>query len=283
MDLSDPAVVTAVVVAVVVLLVVVLVLALLRRKKESSRRREHLQERFGPEYDRTVESTGDHRRAEARLSQVEQRRDELRITPLSAASRQRRVAQWQSVQADFVEVPVEAVDSADRLVADVMAERGYPTGDSDERIQLLATDHADTVEHYRTAEAHKARFHSGEGSTEDLRRAFVEYRRLFDVLVEEGADDDASPAPRPDTRPETVTPVRPEDDEPHDLVESSRGASSAHVADGDAHDDRRTQDERAQDDRAQDDRVHDDRVHDDRVVHEDRGARGDDPAHDDRV
>lgn len=255
MDLSDPAVVTAVVVAVVVLLAVVLVAALLRHKRSRSRtREEHLRERFGPEYDRTVESTGDHRRAEARLEEVEQRREQLRITPLTAASRQRRINQWQAVQADFVEVPVEAVDSADRLVSDVMAERGYPTGDSDERIQLLATDHADTVEHYRTAEAHKARFHSGEGSTEDLRRAFVEYRRLFDVLVEEGAPegDEAEARPRPDTRPEAVTPVRPDDDEPDPVGGPSGGSSSGHLADRDESDDRDHRDDRDGDDRRDD-------------------------------
>ena len=63
MDLSDPAVVTVVVAAVVALVVVALVVALLRRKKTGSQRQEHLRERFGPEYDRTVESSGDQRRA----------------------------------------------------------------------------------------------------------------------------------------------------------------------------------------------------------------------------
>ena len=93
-----------------------------------------------------------------------------------------------------------------------MAERGYPDDDNEHAITLLAADHADTVEHYRTAEAHRTRFRSGEGSTEDLRRAFVEYRRLFDVLVEEGADrldpsDDSSlvdGSTRPDGSPMTA-------------------------------------------------------------------------------
>ena len=175
-----------IVVAVVLLLVVLGVVAALLRRRKEQQRREHLQERFGGEYHRAV-AGGDTRGAEARLSKVERERDRLRITPLTAESRRRRNAQWQAVQADFVEVPVEAVDAADELVLEVMAERGYPGGDSEQAMTLLAADHADTVEHYRNAEAHRARFRGGEGSTEDLRRAFVDYRRLFDVLVQEGA------------------------------------------------------------------------------------------------
>lgn len=200
----DPTIVTIVVVVVLLLLLVAVFAAMSRRKKERERR-EHLQERFGGEYDRAV-ADGDTRGAEARLAKAEQERDRLDIRPLTAESRRRRTAQWQAVQADFVEVPVEAVDAADELVTEVMAERGYPRDDNEQAITLLAADHADTVEHYRTAEAHRARFRSGEGSTEDLRRAFVEYRRLFDVLVQEGADqaDPTDGSTRPDGTPMTA-------------------------------------------------------------------------------
>ena len=191
----EPVVVVVVVVAVVVaLLLVVGVVALLRSRKASAERREHLQDRFGPEYDRAVSDADDTRQAEARLAETERRREQLDIRPLTAASRDRRVQQWESVQAMFVDAPVEAVDSADRLVSDVMAERGYPTGDVEDKLSMLAADHAGTVEHYRTAENHRDRFRSGEGSTEDLRRAFVEYRRLFDVLVDDGVSRDAGEA-----------------------------------------------------------------------------------------
>lgn len=171
---------------VVVLLVVVGVVALLRSRKDAADRREHLQDRFGPEYDRAVADADDTRQAEARLAENERRREQLDVRPLTAASRGRRVQQWATVQSAFVGEPVEAVDSADRLVADVMVERGYPTGDVETKLSMLAADHADTVQHYRTAESHRERFRSGEGSTEDLRRAFVEYRSLFDVLVDDG-------------------------------------------------------------------------------------------------
>ena len=250
----DPTVVTVIVVAVVVLVVVGLV-GLLRRRKQTTERREHLQEKFGPEYDRAVHDADDQREAESRLEAAERRRNELDIRPLTSASRRRRVQQWDSVQAMFVDEPVEAVDSADRLVADVMAERGYPTGDVDDKLAMLAADHAETVDHYRTAEGHRNRFHSGEGSTEDLRRAFVEYRRLFDVLVEDGASDRTEDADRDSAvdhdsaadggdRPRTVT--RPDDATPDDTsadhsTDTRTDHSSGTRSDtrGDTHVDRR--------------------------------------------
>ncbi|WP_380169264.1 hypothetical protein [Jannaschia sp. R86511] len=189
----DRYVVTVVVVAlVVVALVVVGLLALRSHRRARAERTEHLQDRFGPEYDRAVADADDARQAEARLARTEKRRAELDVRPLTAASRVRRTQQWAEVQTRFVDEPVEAVDAADRLVADVMAERGYPTGGVEDKLSLLAADHAETVEHYRTAEGYRERFRSGGGSTEDLRRAFVEYRRLFEVLVNEGVESGGS-------------------------------------------------------------------------------------------
>lgn len=206
----DPTIVTVVVLAVLALVVVAVVAAVVRRNRER-RRREHLQQRFGPEYDRAV-AGGDHRSAEARLAKAERERERLDVRPLTAESRRRRTAQWQAVQADFVEMPVESVDRADELVREVMTERGYPDQGDEQAMTLLAADHAETVEHYRTAQAHRSSFRSGEGSTEDLRRALVEYRRLFDVLVHEGADredpsDDSAlvdGSTRPDGTPMTA-------------------------------------------------------------------------------
>lgn len=185
--------VVVIIALVVVLLVVIAVVMALGRRRRAAAQREQLQDRFGPEYDRAV-SGSNTRQAEARLAAAAERRDSLDIRPLSPESQDRRVQEWTSVQSMFVDAPVDAVEQADRLVADVMAERGYPTGDVSDKLELLAADHAGTVEHYRSAESLRARYHSGEGGTEDLRRAFVEYRRLFEVLVEDGADEGADRA-----------------------------------------------------------------------------------------
>lgn len=42
------------------------------------------------------------------------------------------------------------------------------------------------VEHYRAAHAMARRDHRGEADTEDLRKAVVRYRALFDELLEVG-------------------------------------------------------------------------------------------------
>jgi hypothetical protein len=62
---------TALVIAIVV---VVLLLALLAFFAGRQRRSRRLQDRFGPEYDRTVEQAGDRRAAEAELQERAERR-----------------------------------------------------------------------------------------------------------------------------------------------------------------------------------------------------------------
>src|SRR5262249_39230205 len=82
-------------VVVVLLLVAVMVWS-------GRRRRHHLQDRFGSEYDRTVDASEHRRDAERALREREQRHDELELRPLSEASRQRYTQQWQQMQSEFV-------------------------------------------------------------------------------------------------------------------------------------------------------------------------------------
>src|SRR5690242_21427832 len=105
---------------------VVVVLAVAAWRAFARRRTAGLQDRFGPEYDRTVDASGSTREAEAELAEREKRREELDIRPLSQAARARYVEDWQVVQRQFVDDPYSAVESADRLIRSVMEERGYP-------------------------------------------------------------------------------------------------------------------------------------------------------------
>jgi hypothetical protein len=172
-----------IVIAVVVVLVIIAVVAAAMSK---SRRRHHLQERFGSEYDRTVEGADRRRDAERDLRDREQRHDELELRPLSDASRQRYTQQWQDMQTGFVDRPQVAVADADRLVTDLMRERGYPVDDFETRSDLVSVDHPDVVENYRTAHGIAARTVDGRTSTEDLRQAVISYRALFEeMLVDE--------------------------------------------------------------------------------------------------
>jgi hypothetical protein len=172
-----------IVIAVVVVVVVVVVVA---AAASARRRRHHLQERFGSEYDRTVEGTDHRRDAERDLRDREQRHDELELRPLSDASRQRYSQQWQDMQTGFVDRPQVAVADADRLITDLMRERGYPVDDFETRSELVSVDHPDVVQNYRTAHGIAARTVDGRTSTEDLRQAVISYRALFEeMLVDE--------------------------------------------------------------------------------------------------
>jgi len=168
-----------IVIAVVVVLVIVVAIAAVA----SRRRRHHLQQRFGSEYDRTVEGADRRRDAERDLRDREARHDELELRPLSEASRQRYTEQWQDMQSGFVDRPQVAVADADRLITDLMRERGYPVDDFDTRSELVSVDHPDVVENYRTAHGIAARTVEGRTSTEDLRQAVISYRALFEEML----------------------------------------------------------------------------------------------------
>jgi hypothetical protein len=147
-------------------------------------RTKRLQERFGPEYDRTVSDRGKQRAAEDELAERERRREQLDIVPLSPEARDKYAESWHDVQTRFVDDPPGAVDDADRLVTDVLQERGYPMDDFDERAADISVDHPNVVENYRAAHAIYLEQQNGGGSTEDLRQAFVHYRALFEELLE---------------------------------------------------------------------------------------------------
>ena len=112
-----------------------------------------------------------------------QRHDELELRPLSDASAQRYTQQWQEMQSGFVDRPQVAVADADRLITDLMRERGYPVDDFDTRSELVSVDHPDVVENYRTAHGIAARTVEGRTSTEDLRQAVISYRALFEEML----------------------------------------------------------------------------------------------------
>lgn len=189
MDGAGMAVLTALVVLVALVVAVLLLV-------QQRRRRAGLQERFGPEYEREVDEQGDRRQAEKRLAEVAERRDRLEIRDLDPAERQRFTQQWTTVQAAFVDHPAAATRDADRLLGTVMRDRGYPVDDFESRAEMVAADHPEVVDHYRAAHAVGSR--SGAANTEELRQAFVQYRELFEVLVEGDGTVDLRPHERTD-------------------------------------------------------------------------------------
>ncbi len=155
----------------------------------AQQRTRRLRGRFGPEYERTVDSSESKRQAEEELASRETRREQLEIRPISGAARARYLEDWQAVQAQFVDDPAGAVTRADSLIQAVMADRGYPVDDFEQRAADISVDHPDVVENYREGHRLYQRSSAGNGSTEELRQAMRHYRALFDELVQPTAAD----------------------------------------------------------------------------------------------
>ena len=151
-----------------------------QRKKQSAR----LRRRFGPEYDRTVGELGGRTKAESELKAREERVEHLAITPLAPADAARFNEAWNALQSRFVDNPTGVVLQADHLVRELMLERGYPMSDFERRAADISVDHPSVVENYRAAQAIAARDARGEADTEELRKAVVHYRILFDEMLE---------------------------------------------------------------------------------------------------
>lgn len=173
---------------VVIVVVAVAVLGAVIWLVTQEMQRKRLQQRFGPEYDRTVEESDNPRAAQRELAERERRHKELDIHPLSASERERYAREWAQVQEKFVDEPSSAVADADRLLVALMGERGYPTEGYEQQVADLSVRHAKTLEHYRAA--HTTQQKSDGASTEDLRDAMVRYRTVFEDLLTDGADDE---------------------------------------------------------------------------------------------
>ena len=170
-----------------------------RRSRQSYR----LRARFGPEYDHAVEAHDSRVRAEAELQRREARVERLTIVPLTPEESALFSAAWAVMQADFVDNPRWAVDQADALVRELLSKRGYPLADFERRAADISVHHPAVVSHYRAAQDIRRRDLNGEVDTEELRRAAVHYRALFDELLEVGGQ-------RPRKTPvRSMRPVRP--------------------------------------------------------------------------
>jgi len=147
-------------------------------------RSERLHGKFGPEYDRAVNDFGDRRKAETELERRAKRVERFRIRDLSAQERERFELAWRGVQTRFVDQPEQALGDAHRLVNEVMHDRGYPvSSEFEQNASDLSVEHPRVVEHYRAACLVAAERGAGRANTEDLRKAMIHYRALFEDLL----------------------------------------------------------------------------------------------------
>jgi hypothetical protein len=165
----------------VVIIALVAVVAWLAYQKKQSQR---LQQRFGPEYAHAVDELGSKTKAESELRAREKRVEKLNLVPLAPADAARFSEAWKALQVRFVDNPKGVVVEADRLVRELMQKRGYPMADFERRVADISVDHPQVVSNYRAAQAIAQKDERGQASTEDLRKAVVHYRALFDDLLE---------------------------------------------------------------------------------------------------
>jgi hypothetical protein len=152
-------------------------------------RTRRLKQHYGREYERLLSENGSEKAANRELTMRERKRGKLDIVPLTPDALENFNTGWQEVQASFVDSPANALGAADRLVTEVMRERGYPVDDFDRRVADISVDHPEIVEKYRAAHEVNTS-EQNDVSTEQQRDAFVHYRALFDRLLENATDDD---------------------------------------------------------------------------------------------
>lgn len=190
-----------VLVAIVVVLVVIAGAFIARQ-----RRSRQLRHGFGPEYDRVLAKSGDQREAEAELAERRERHQGFEIRELEPSAREEYLERWRRTQRRFVDEPPVATGEADRLVTEVMRDRGYPVDeDFEQRAADVSVDHPVVVENYRAAHEISLRAKRAQASTEDLRQAMVHFRLLFDDLLDPDSSSGADDGSRINTPP---TPAR---------------------------------------------------------------------------
>ena len=174
---------TQLIIAAIALVVVVLIAvgAYLEYRKSKTRA---LRNRFGTEYDRAVVTHGSSRKAENKLADRETRVEALKIRDLEATERERYVAEWLAVQSRFVDHPKAAVTEADDLVNSVLEARGYPRAGFEQRANDVSVTYPRVMDNYRLAHGVAVRPGQIEASTEELLTAMIQYRAIFDELLQ---------------------------------------------------------------------------------------------------
>jgi uncharacterized protein YneF (UPF0154 family) len=174
----DTTLIIIIVVVGVVIVGVILGLVFSRRNRSTQ-----LYEKFGPEYDRTVQTMGGEKKAQTELNERQKHVEALDIRPLSVSERERYLADWTAVQSKFVDEPGQAIGDADRLIMEVMQIRGYPVSDFEQRAADISVNYPALVTNYRGAREIANNNKLGQASTEELRQAMIYYRSLFEELL----------------------------------------------------------------------------------------------------
>ena len=174
---------TYIVTIIAVVLIVVIMGVILAPIFASRKRAERLQNKFGPEYDHTVQELGSKKKAQSELEERQKYVETLNIRELTHDERTGYLADWAVVQTKFVDEPGQAIVNADRLIMEVMQKRDYPVSDFEQRAADVSVSYPTLVSHYRAARVIALKNEQQQADTEELRQAMIHYRALFEELV----------------------------------------------------------------------------------------------------
>src|SRR6266581_6264166 len=169
------------IVAIVIIAIIALALAVAAMRTQARRRQ--LRQRFGAEYYRLVDDRQSKKKAEAELILRQRHVRDLGIRPLDARSRRRYIADWESAQEKFADLPAGAVADAQHLVNAVLESRGYPLMHREQVISDLSVEHAGVLDYYRAACDISDQVSAGTATTEDMRHAMIHYRAILNELL----------------------------------------------------------------------------------------------------
>jgi hypothetical protein len=166
-------------------------------------KKRRLRASFGPELRTVALEHEGVREVDRELRRRTRLHKDLTLHPIGAQDREFYATSWEHLQGEFVDDPSLSLATAEKLVATVLAARGYPGGDQEEQLALLSVDHADSLAGYRAAQEISRQATQGTGliPTEELRRAVVSYHTLFTELLGDpdvamtGADGETTTAP----------------------------------------------------------------------------------------
>jgi len=144
---------------------------------------QHLRERFGSEYDRRVAAVGNRWRAESELAYREARVEEIKNHPLNESDRAKFMEAWRLCQSRFVDDPAGAVEDADRLVTEIMRAQGDAVNHDYDRVTDVCAAYPERAADFRAANDILTEHRRAQASTENLRKAFLHFRALFDDML----------------------------------------------------------------------------------------------------
>ncbi len=174
----DPQTLRIVIIVAVVVVVVLLVLALVKAAR-TRRQREQLRQRYGPEYDRTVQARGSQRAAVRDLRGREQERAELSLRDLNEADRELVRRHMATLQYRFVEDPADVLLETDRVATEVLRAKGYPVAeDRDRALRLFSVDYPQEAGAIRAVMDR-----SYEGDVSRMRDTFVGVRAALQEIA----------------------------------------------------------------------------------------------------